>query len=88
MRNVYALGFYMGVTETVQRAMVASYAGPGLRGTTYGVYYLVVGVAFLASNSAFGWLWGSYGSSTASLYSVATTTLAIVVMLLFLKRNK
>jgi len=80
-------GVYMGVVETIQRAMVPKYAGEGLRGTAYGVYYLVVGVAFLLSNSVVGWLWNTYGSSTAGLYSTITTSLAIIGMMLFLRKN-
>jgi len=47
-------GFYQGVVETVQRAMVPNYAKTGLKGTAYGVYYLVVGCSVLVSNSVVG----------------------------------
>lgn len=80
-------GVYMGIVETVQRAMVPKYAGESLRGTAYGIYYLVVGFAFLFSNAIVGWLWYSYGSSIAGLYSSATTVLAILGMLWFLRKN-
>ena len=80
-------GLYMGVVETVQRALVPGYAGPGLRGTAYGVYYLVVGSAFFVANSVVGALWELYGSTAASLYSVVSSTIAIAAMLVFLKKR-
>ncbi len=80
-------GLYQGVVETVQRAMVPHYAKTGLRGTAYGVYYLVVGVSFFISNAATGWLWNSYGSSAASLYSMVTASAAVVSMSLFLRNR-
>lgn len=80
-------GLYMGVVETVQRALVPGYAGPGLRGTAYGVYYLVVGSAFFVANSVVGALWELYGSMAASLYSVASSTIAIAAMLVFLTKR-
>ena len=81
------LGLIEGTVETVQRALVPGYAGPGLRGTAYGVYYLVVGSAFFVANSVVGALWELYGSTAASLYSVASSTIAIVAMLVFLKKG-
>jgi MFS family permease len=80
-------GLYMGVVETVQRALVPGYAGPSLRGTAYGVYYLVVGSAFFVANAVVGALWELYGSTAASLYSVASSMIAIVAMLVFLKKR-
>jgi len=80
-------GLYQGVVETVQRAMVPNYAKTGLRGTAYGVYYLVVGVSFFISNAAAGWLWNSYGSSTAALYSMMMASAAVVSMALFLRNR-
>jgi MFS family permease len=80
-------GFYQGIVETVQRAMVPNYAKTGLRGTAYGIYYLVVGVSFFVSNAAVGWLWNGYGSSTAALYSMVTASAAVVSMALFLRNR-
>jgi MFS family permease len=80
-------GLYQGVVETVQRAMVPNYAKTGLRGTAYGVYYLVVGVSFFVSNAVVGWLWNGYGSSAAALYSTVTASVAVASMALFLRKR-
>ncbi len=81
-------GLYQGVVETVQRAMVPNYAKTGLRGTAYGIYYLVVGVSFFVSNAAVGWLWNGYGSPAAALYSMVTASAAVAAMALFLRNRK
>jgi len=41
----------MGIGETIQRAMVPKYAPIELKGTAYGLYYLVVGTGFFIANS-------------------------------------
>ena len=81
-------GLYFGVVETVQRALVPGYVESSLRGTAYGVYYLTVGLAFFVSNAVVGGLWEYFGASAASAYSIATTIVAIVVMILFLNKQK
>jgi len=81
-------GVYMGVVETVQRALIPRYAESELRGTAYGLYYLVVGSCFLVSNSVVGALWDTFGSPAAATYSAVLSSMAIVGMLFFLSRQK
>jgi MFS family permease len=80
-------GAYVGIVETVQRALVPSYVGKHLRGTAYGVYYLLVGSAFFVSNAAVGCLWDSFGASAASVYSVVFSAVAILAMVLFIRKK-
>jgi MFS family permease len=79
-------GAYLGVVETVQRALIPSYVDSGLRGTAYGAYYLVVGAAFFVANTAVGSLWDSQELWMSSLYSVALAGLAILGMFVFMRR--
>ena len=81
-------GAYLGTVETVQRALIPGYVESGLKGTAYGLYYLVVGSAFFVSNTVVGTLWEYFGSSTAATYSAALSSLAIVGMLLFVYRRE
>ena len=80
-------GAYIVIVETVQRALIPDYVSENLRGTAYGLYYLVVGSAFFVSNAVVGLLWDSFGSSVASTYSVGLSVIAIVAMIIFI-RNK
>jgi len=92
--NVYAallfavlFGAYAGVVETVQRALIPDYVGEKLRGTAYGLYYLIVGSTFFVSNSVVGTLWEFFGSSVASVYSISLSAFAIVAMMVFIRKR-
>jgi len=80
-------GAYVGVVETVQRALIPDYVGANLRGTAYGIYYLVVGSAFFVSNAVVGSLWEYFGSSVASSYSITLSAVAIVAMIVFVRKK-
>jgi len=79
-------GVYMGIVETVQRALIPGYVESRLRGTAYGAYYLVVGASFFVANTVVGSLWQSRGIWASSLYSVALAGAATLGMLAFTKR--
>jgi MFS family permease len=81
-------GLYMGIGETVQRAMIPTYAPAELKGTAYGIYYLVVGTGFFIANAVVGTLWTYAGSAVAARYSIGTSIAAIAGMMLFLRLEK
>jgi len=78
-----AYGVYMGIVETVQRALIPRYAPEELRGTAYGLYYLTAGLSFLVANFAVGFLWDHVGRPAAFAYSLATSVAAAVALTLF-----
>lgn len=82
-------GLYAGISETVQRAVIPRYVPSELRGTAFGLYNLIIGVCFFASNVMFGFLWDSLGLAAAVAYSTTVTLIAISAMGAFLcKYNK
>ena len=81
-------GVYVGVVETVQRALIPGYVDSSLKGTAYGVYYLVVGVAMFIANFVVGSLWTSYGLWASSLYSSGLSLLALIGAILFINKAK
>ncbi len=80
-------GAYLGIVGTVQRALIPDYVKPNLKGTAYGLYYLLVGSAFFVSNAVVGSLWEYFGSSIASTYSVILSVVAILAMMLFVRKK-
>ena len=78
-------GLYVGISETVQRALVAKYVSENNRGTAFGFYGLIVGICLLIGNVTFGFLWDNYDISIALLYSLTLATLAIVFLFSFKK---
>ena len=79
-------GLYVGISETVQRAIIPKYVPTESRGTAYGLYSLVIGVCFFASNITFGFIWDDYDINTAVTYSISLSLSAIIGMIVFIKR--
>jgi MFS family permease len=79
-------GLYVGISETIQRAIIPKYVSTELRGTAYGLYSLVIGVCFFVSNITFGFIWDYYSIQMAVVYSTSLSFCAIVGMIVFIKR--
>lgn len=56
-------GMHMGITQGLLSAMVAEAAPAGLRGTAFGVFGLVSGLAMLLASALAGLLWDRLGAS-------------------------
>jgi MFS family permease len=56
-------GVHMGITQGLLSAMVAEAAPAGLRGTAFGVFGLVSGLAMLLASALAGLLWDRLGAS-------------------------
>lgn len=79
-------GLYVGISETVQTAVIPKYVSADLRGTAYGIYNLVTGIGLFLSNITFGYIWDSYSTNFAVVYSLFFSLCAIGGMTLFIKR--
>jgi MFS family permease len=79
-------GLYIGISETVQRAVVPKYVVSELRGTAYGLYNVVIGTTFFVANVVFGFLWDNYSLDIAVSYSIIMTVTAISGMFIFIRR--
>jgi len=74
----FIYGTYLGISDTLQRALVPSFVSNELKGTAYGVYYLVIGVCSLVANLVFGALWDLFSVSAAFEYSSILSATAII----------
>ena len=74
-------GAHMGLTQGLLSALVADASPPQLRGTAFGVFHLVSGVALLAASTLAGWLWSAYGAAYTFYAGAAFTTLALAGLL-------
>lgn len=73
-------GLHMGMTQGLLATMVAA-AGPAhLRGTAFGFFNLMSGVAMLIASVVAGWLWDLLGAAI-TFYAGAAFSSAAVVML-------
>lgn len=71
-----ALGFYFGLTEGAERALVRDLAVPEERGTAFGWFHMLVGMTAIPAGLLTGGLWIFYGVKTAFLVSAALAALA------------
>ena len=79
-------GVYMGISETVQRAVIPRYVSSELRGTAFGIFSIVIGAGFFVGNVLFGFLWDNSGLASAVMYSVILTLIAMCSMIGFLRK--
>jgi len=69
-------GLHMGLTQGLLAALVAGAAPEDLRGTAFGVFNLVCGIALLIASVLAGWLWDAYGPAQTFYAGAAFTALA------------
>ncbi|HIE23919.1 MAG TPA: MFS transporter [Candidatus Korarchaeota archaeon] len=82
----FLFGSYVGIIETVQRAIVAKFGHSDLRGTAYGLYYVTVGLCSIIANVIFGLLWDIVGFRAAFTYSTVTSLIGFAAMIVFTSR--
>ena len=71
-------GVHMGLTQGVLAALVAQTAPADLRGTAFGLFNLVSGIALLVASALAGWLWASYGPMLTFYVGAGFTALALL----------
>lgn len=76
-------GLHMGMTQGLLAAMVANASPAHLRGTAYGVFNLVSGVAMLIASVVAGLLWDRLGASFTFYAGAVFAGVAILGLVLF-----
>jgi MFS family permease len=71
-------GIHMGMTQGLLSTMVADTAPADLRGTAFGFFNLLSGVALLFASALAGWLWDHYGPAYTFYGSAALCGLALL----------
>ena len=74
-------GLHMGMTQGLLAALVADTAPPELRGTAFGMFNLVTGLALLLASVIAGALWDAAGSQATFLAGAAFAAVAAVGLL-------
>ena len=70
-------GLHMGLTQGLLSALVADAAPAQLRGTAFGLFNLVGGIALLAASLVAGALWQAIGPQATFLAGAGFTALAL-----------
>lgn len=75
-------GLHMGFTQGLLATLVADTAPPELRGTAYGVFNLLCGLAMLVASVLAGALWDSVGPQSTFLAGAAFAAVALALLAL------
>jgi MFS family permease len=79
--GVVLWGLHMGLTQGLLATLVADTAPPELRGTAFGVFNLLGGVAVLLASVIAGALWDAVGAGGTFLAGAAFSLLALLALL-------
>jgi MFS family permease len=71
-------GVYFGLTEGVEKALVADMVPAAVRGAAFGWYNLTIGLAALPASLIFGGLWQVHGARTAFVVGASLALVASV----------
>jgi MFS family permease len=77
MAGTVLWGLHMGLTQGLLAAMVADTTPARIRGTAFGIFNLVTGVALLGGNLVAGLLWDHYGPSSTFFAGAGITAIAL-----------
>jgi MFS family permease len=79
--GVLLWGFHMGFTQGLFATLVADTAPAELRGTAFGMFNMLGGVALLVASVLAGWLWSVSGPAATFLAGAAIAALSLVALL-------
>ena len=77
MIGVAFWGIHMGLTQGLLATLIADASQPELRGSAFGVFSFVCGVALLGASVLAGFLWDQFGPSATFLSGAVLTAVAL-----------
>ena len=81
-------GVHMAVTQGLFAKLVADHSPPELRGSAYGIFNLVTGLALLAASVIAGVVWDASGPATTFMVGAGCAALALIGLLIVPLRNR
>lgn len=77
-------GIFMGLTEGIQKAFLATIIPPDFKATAFGVYNTAVGLAMFPASLIGGWLWDNISPSATFYYGAITASLSAMSFIVFI----
>lgn len=78
-------GIFAGLSEGAERALIEDLGTAGERGTAFGWYYLVIGIAAVPAGVVFGLLWQYRGASSAFLLAAVMAAASALLIPLWVR---
>lgn len=72
-------GVYFGLTEGVEKAVVADLVPAEQRGRAFGWFNLALGIGALPASVVFGWIWQRWGSASAFEFGAGAAVVGAVM---------
>jgi MFS family permease len=88
MLGIGLWGLHMGMTQGLLAALVAETTLPAFRGTAFGVFHLVTGIALLLASLIAGVLWQAIGPSATFFAGAAITAVGLAGTLILAGRRQ
>jgi MFS family permease len=79
-----AYGLFMGLTEGIQKAFLATLVPSGFKATGFGVFNTIVGIAMFPASLIGGWLWDHVSPSATFYFGAATAALSAIMFAAFI----
>ena len=76
-----AYGGALAMTEGAERALIGDLSRASQRGTAFGLYHMITGLAALPGALLFGALWQEFGAATAFVVAAGIAALSALVLL-------
>ncbi len=77
-------GLFMGLTDGIQRAFLATIIPQDFKATAFGFYNSVVGLAMLPASLIGGWLWDHVAPSATFYFGAATAAVSALLFIVFI----
>jgi len=84
-------GLFMGLTEGIQKAFLATIIPQDFKATAFGVYNTIVGLAMFPASLIGGWLWDHVSPSATFYFGAVTASLSAILFVIFIiaiKKNE
>jgi MFS family permease len=77
-------GLFMGLTEGIQKAFLATIIPPDFKATAFGVFNTAVGLAMFPASLIGGWLWDNISPAATFYFGAVTAGLSAVLFIAFI----
>jgi len=81
-------GVFMGLTEGVQKAFLATIIPSDFKATAFGIYNTAVGLALLPASVIGGWLWDHVSPAATFYFGAGTAVLSAGMFVVFILTTK
>lgn len=81
-------GLFMGLTEGIQKAFLATIIPQDFKATAFGVYNTVIGLAMFPASLVGGWLWDNISPSATFYFGAITAGISAILFIVFIASIK